>query len=250
MSTKKITKTDLAQAAQDLMSRLAHLGTPERAAQERAYLHSDMDFLGVSVPDSRRAIKDMLRTLPGLDGAQTLALADLLWREPVFEGRRAASEVLVLRSALLTPADLPAVEALLRDSRTWALVDVLAVHVAGAIAYKHPTPSGPVLDRWAHDEDFWVRRSAILALLPGVRAGAPDLDRFHQYADAMLDEKEFFIRKAIGWTLRELSLRDPQFVIGWVSPRVGRISGVTLREAVRRLPEADRETLLAAYRAR
>src|SRR5580704_10116835 len=110
MSTKKLPNADLTQAARDLMARLTELGDPARAAQERAYLHSEMDFLGVSVPDSRRAIKEMLRTLPGLDRSQALVLADLLWREPVFEGRRSATEVLVLRSSLLTPADFPAIE--------------------------------------------------------------------------------------------------------------------------------------------
>jgi 3-methyladenine DNA glycosylase AlkD len=241
---------ELDQAARALTVRLAESGSPERGEQEKAYLHSDMAFLGVTVPESRRAVKEMLAELPGLDGAGALALAGLLWREPVFEGRRCAAEVLMLRSALLVPGDLAAVERLLRDSRTWALVDVLAVHVAGAVFHRLPAACGQVLDRWARDDDFWIRRSAVLALLPGVRVGAPDLDRFDRYADVMLEEKEFFIRKAIGWTLREISRSDPGFVVRWVTPRVPRISGVTLREAVRRLPEGDRDRLLAAYRQR
>ena len=244
------TPHDLTRAARALMDRLAGIGSTERGEQERAYLHSDMTFLGVTVPETRRAVKGTLAALPGLDGAGAVALAGILWAEPVFEGRRCAAEVLTLRSALLGPEDLGAVERLLRDSRTWALVDVLAVHAAGAVFHRQPARCGPVLDRWAQDADFWIRRSAVLALLPGVRAGAPDLDRFGRYADPMLEEKEFFIRKAIGWTLREISLRDPRFVVGWVTPRVPRMSGVTLREAVRRLPEHDRDTLLEAYRRR
>ncbi|MGW2859024.1 DNA alkylation repair protein [Streptomyces sp. NPDC001205] len=64
----------------------------------------------------------------------------------------------------------------------------------------------------------------------------------------MVDETEFFIRKAIGWVLRETSRRDSRFVTAWVEPRIDRISGVTLREAVRRLGDADRTRLLDAYR--
>ncbi|HEV2635544.1 MAG TPA: DNA alkylation repair protein [Actinocrinis sp.] len=240
----------LGHAAKSLMAGLAEFGSAERGEQERAYLRSDMAFLGVTVPESRRVVKGTLSMLPGLDGASLIALADLLWREPMFEGRRCAVELLMLRSALLGPDDLGAAERLLRDSYTWALVDGLAVHVAGAIFHRDPETSGPVLDRWSQDPDFWIRRSAVLALLPGVRAGAPDLVRFDRYADAMLEEKEFFIRKAIGWTLREISQRDPDFVVQWTTPRVGRMSGVTLREAVRRLPEDDRERLTAAYRER
>jgi 3-methyladenine DNA glycosylase AlkD len=66
----------------------------------------------------------------------------------------------------------------------------------------------------------------------------------------LIGETEFFIRKALGWVLRELAKSDPEWVARWVWPRVGLISGVTIREAVRRLPDTEREALMAAYRAR
>jgi 3-methyladenine DNA glycosylase AlkD len=64
----------------------------------------------------------------------------------------------------------------------------------------------------------------------------------------MLGEKEFFIRKAIGWVLREVAKNRPAEVVAWLAPRTGRASGVTMREAVKYLPEADRDRLMAAYR--
>ena len=64
----------------------------------------------------------------------------------------------------------------------------------------------------------------------------------------MLDEREFFIRKAIGWVLRETEKRRPDEVIAWLAPRTHRASGVTMREAVRYLPELDASRLMAAYR--
>jgi 3-methyladenine DNA glycosylase AlkD len=76
------------------------------------------------------------------------------------------------------------------------------------------------------------------------------VERFLRYADAMLDEREFFIRKAIGWVLRELARGRPELVVDWLTPRIARVSGVTLREAVRHLPAPDRDALVAAYRAR
>src|SRR5262245_60285477 len=99
------------------------------------------------------------------------------------------------------------------------------------------------LDRWAADPDFWIRRSALLALLPALNRGDGDWERFARYADAMLEEKEFFIRKAIGWVLREVGKRRPELVYAWLAPRAGRASGVTMREAVRCLPAAQREAL-------
>ena len=66
----------------------------------------------------------------------------------------------------------------------------------------------------------------------------------------MLDEKEFFIRKAIGWVLREEAKRRPDEVVAWLTPRIPRVSGVTLREAVKYVAPEDREALMRAYRGR
>ena len=63
-------------------------------------------------------------------------------------------------------------------------------------------------------------------------------------ADSMLEEKEFFIRKAIGWILREMSKKRPELVADWVIARKSRMSGLTLREAVRRMPDEQRERVL------
>ncbi len=105
---------------------------------------------------------------------------------------------------------------------------------------------GPVLDRWAIDDDFWIRRSALLALLVPLRRGAGDFDRFARYADVMLEEKEFFIRKAIGWVLRDTARRRPDLVFGWALPRAERMSGVTVRELVKPLSDEQRAAIEAA----
>ena len=140
-------------------------------------------------------------------------------------------------------SDLATLERLLRESLTWAYVDALAGNVAGEIALRNPAGAWPRIDAWATDEDFWVRRSALLALLRGIRAGTPDLARFTRYAEPMLTEKEFFIRKAIGWVLREISRRDPAWVAKWTEAHLPEMSGVTFREAVRRLPAEEAERL-------
>jgi 3-methyladenine DNA glycosylase AlkD len=229
-------------AARAVTEALLPLGAPDRAVQEKRYLKSDLEFLGVAVPDIRRVVKAAARGYPGLDAPGMVAWAVALWREPVHERRAAAVEILTLAAPRLTAADLATLERLLRESYTWAYVDGLAVAVAGAIALRDPAGAWPRIDAWAADGDFWLRRSALLALLGGIRAGAPDLPRFTRYAEPMLTEQEFFIRKAIGWVLREISRRDPAWVAKWTEGHISEMSGVTFREAVRRLPppEADR----------
>jgi 3-methyladenine DNA glycosylase AlkD len=185
-------------------------------------------------------------SFPGLGRGDAVAWARALWHEPVHERRTAAVEVLRLYVKELEPADLAQVEAWVRAARGWAYVDPLAGDIAGPIALRHQD-AWPLVDTWALDEDFWVRRSALLTLLAGIRQGQPDLRRFERYATPMLTEKEFFIRKAIGWVLRETSKQDPAYVAAWTGGHLDRMSGVTFREAVRRLPEALAAPLRDAY---
>jgi 3-methyladenine DNA glycosylase AlkD len=223
-------------------SALAGRGTAERAVKEKAYLKSELVHLGVAVPAIRAIVRAELAAEDAFGRAELLATVDALWDRRVHELRMAAVELLVMRAKLLAVADVPVVERLIRESRTWAYVDALAVHVVGPLVAQHGSLAR-TLDAWAGDPDFWIRRSAMLALLAPLRKGAGDFARFARYADAMLDEREFFIRKAIGWILRETSRKQPKLVFDWLLPRASRASGVTMREAVKYLTGAQRSKL-------
>jgi 3-methyladenine DNA glycosylase AlkD len=212
---------------------------------EKAYLKSKLEHYGATVPVIRSVTKNVSRRHSDIEHDDLIALVTALWNVPVHDRRMAAVELLTLYKTRLLPADIDILERLLRESQTWALVDALAASVVGALVESDP-PLAATLDRWAADDDFWIRRSALLALLPGLRRGAGDFDRFARYADGMLDEKEFFIRKAIGWVLRETAKKRPTLVFEWLLPRAARASGVTLREAVKPLSAQQRAAILAA----
>lgn len=114
---------------------------------------------------------------------------------------------------------------------------------------RDPAGWDPVVRRWAGDEDHWLRRAALLAHLPGLRRGEGDWARFGELADGMLEEREFFVRKAIGWVLRETAKRRPEQVADWLEPRACRAAGLTVREAVKHLPQQERARVLAARSA-
>jgi 3-methyladenine DNA glycosylase AlkD len=235
-------------AADEITAELRAAGQPERAVTEKAYLKSDLDFFGVGVPAARAIVRAWCRAHPDLGHDELTAVAASLWARPDYECRMAAQMLLIQNPALLGPADIPQLEQILRQARTWALVDGLTCDLMGPLVERYPELTG-VLDRWAADPDFWIRRSALLSLLLPLRGGAGDFERFSRYADQMLDEREFFIRKAIGWVLRETAKQRPALVAAWLEPRITRLSGVTLREAVKPLPEPTRAALLALRQA-
>lgn len=233
-----------------LGARLAELGSAERAEGQKRYLHSDLIHFGLRVPLLRQTTRQLLHeqrlTLP-----ERVELVEELWRQPVFDLRLAAVQVLANSKHELDVSHLALIERLVGHAHTWALVDPLATDVTGAIVQHHPQARA-VLDRWIGSSNFWVRRAALLAQLPSLRAN-PDpatFEVFATYADRVLDEQEFFIRKAIGWVLREVGKRNPALVIDWLAPRTHRASGVTMREAVKYLPATDAARLMDAYRAR
>jgi len=233
----------------DILRReLTAVGTPERAVGAKAYLKSDLEFLGAAVPDVRRSAKKWLRERPDLSRTQLVSAVRTLWRPPVHEFRTFAAVLLQLRHGLLDPKDLSRLERMIREAKSWAYVDLLAVHTVGPLVERHDLFAE--LDRWARDPDFWVRRSALLAFLLPLKRGEADWKQFVRYADEMLEEKEFFIRKAIGWVLRDVAKTHPARVVAFVEPRAQRASGVTMREAVKYLDEPDRDRLMDLYRHR
>jgi 3-methyladenine DNA glycosylase AlkD len=235
---------DLAKLARAIESELKRTGSPERAVGEKRYLKSDMDFLGATLADIRRVARRAARD-PRLDRDGAVGLVEELWSAPTFEHRMAAALILEFHADDLRSEDLSLIERLIRESRTWALVDVLSGDVVGEMGLHLRIRRA--LDRWARDDDFWVRRSSLLAELTPLKHGAP-FEPFARRADAMLDETEFFIRKAIGWVLRETSKTRPDEVYRWIAPRTHRASGVTMREAVKYLDDARAERLVRAYK--
>jgi 3-methyladenine DNA glycosylase AlkD len=219
-------------------------GSRERAEAERRYLRSDLDHIGASVPQVRSAVARELPRTKIRTADELLAAVDALWTRPVHELRLAASVALQRHHRLLAAQHLPAIRVLIGEAGTWAIVDVLADKAAGAIVRRESEAAVGHLERWAVEPDLWVRRSALLATLPSVRAGALP-DAFWRYADPLLDDPEWFVRKALGWVLREHARRSPGEVAAWIGPRAARASPVTLREAVKYLAPRDRQAILA-----
>jgi 3-methyladenine DNA glycosylase AlkD len=234
--------------ARTLESELRAVGDAERAAGAKAYLKSDLEFIGVAAKPLREVARGFLAAHPDVDRPALIALVMTLWKRPVFDLRAAAVALLERRTKDLVTGDLDLVEDLLRRSQTWALVDWLCTKVAAPLVEGDPGAAVVVLERWSRDEDFWIRRSSLLAQLPALRAGGGDFQLFASFASRMVGEKEFFIRKAIGWVLRDVSKKRPDLTFGFLSQHIHEVSGLTFREASRYLPKRQRDALDRARR--
>jgi 3-methyladenine DNA glycosylase AlkD len=226
-----------------ILADLAPFASPARAMREKAYLKSRLQCLGVGIPRIRAATMAALKTLEEpqkINAEQLRDLALAAYATESHDARAIACVLLEKRAKQLSVADLPWLADLIHRSFTWAYVDQIAVHAVGSIVQREPQGAKVVLADWARDGDFWLRRSALLALLGEVRAGgAFDGELFEAWAVPLLGEKEFFIRKAIGWVLRDVAGKDPAFVREFLQRHAAQMSALSLKEARRGLERAE-----------
>jgi len=228
-------RIDVAAEVAALEHALGACARPERAAAERAYMKSSLVFLGCGQPGIRAVASAWARAHRGLCHDELRALVDALMTSAVYEHRSVAIGLLAKLEALVTRGDLPWLAELCRHTAMWAHVDWIAYEVVSRHMGRSPA-SLPILRDWAKDPSFWVRRLAILAQLRQLRVGEGDHALFEEITVPMLEEKEFFIRKAIGWALRELGKVRPEVVRAYVQAHGDRMSGLTRREATKYLP--------------
>ena len=198
-------------------------------------MKSDMPYFGVGVPQCRRLAGAVFRTHP-LPDARAWAAAVLdLWRSAAHrEERYAAVELLLFRrySSWLEPARVPLIEELVVTGAWWDYVDAIAGRGVGTMLAAHPRPMKAVLRAWARDDNIWKRRAAILAQLKS--KCATDTKLLADVIRPSIGESEFFLRKGIGWALREYSKTDPAWVLAFVRAHP-ELSDLSRREALTHL---------------
>jgi 3-methyladenine DNA glycosylase AlkD len=227
---------DAAQLADQLWAQLGDFAEPARADAERHYLRSTLQHVGVPVPAVRRLVRGLVQRHPVLTSDDVFALADELWQRPVHEMRLAAVELLVAAPGAVDASRVQWLEQHLRECRTWALLDTLAGTVLADLAVRDRRGTLPTMDRWVFDPDMWMRRAAVLGMRSLLRRDK-ELPRFLHYAELLLPDTEFFVRKALGWVLREVAQRHPREVSAWLREHMDTMNLVTLREPLRKLPD-------------
>ena len=220
----------------DIRAGLAAAADPDRARQMQAYMKSAMPFYGVAAPVARRVFRAAIDTHPLPDAATWQDSITALWEGATHREERYAALAIAGHRRYRThlgPEVLPLLAHLVRTGAWWDLVDDIASHLVGPILRDHPATVAPVIRRWAVDEDRWLRRTAVICQL-GAKERT-DVALLTAAIEANLDDPDFFLRKAIGWALRQHARVDPEWVRSFVAERSDRLSPLSRREALKHL---------------
>jgi 3-methyladenine DNA glycosylase AlkD len=217
-----------------LRREMAAAADPQRALGMQAYMKSTMPYYGINLPGVRaicRAVFDGER----MDCEEWRATILELWRRAQKrEERYAAAYLLNLErhAPCLKPASMPMLEEMIVTGAWWDHVDELAM-VVGELLRRYPKQIRPLMRKWSTDPDPWKRRVSIICQLRFKRE--TDLDLLYSNIEPNLADRDFFIRKAIGWALRQYAWTDPREVARYVRANESRLSGLSRREALKNI---------------
>jgi 3-methyladenine DNA glycosylase AlkD len=213
---------------------------PGRAKAQQAYMKSTMPFHGVTMPEVRAISRRAFSGLDGLDCDRWRAEVLGIWRGAKFREERYAAVMLAgdrRYSACRTPEAMPMLEEMVVTGAWWDHVDAVA-HVVGEIFRNHPKPMRRLMGAWSTDADVWKRRVSIICQVSLKKD--TDLELLYANIEPNLGDRDFFIRKAIGWALRSYAWTDPCEVARYVRDNESRMSALSRREALKNVAPALR----------
>jgi 3-methyladenine DNA glycosylase AlkD len=200
----------------------------ESAKWQEAYMLNQFSFLGIRTKERRNIQKNIFKQYLLTTQQELIDTIQSLWHKKEREYHYAAMELAYHYRKLWTQDIINTFEYMIRAHAWWDTVDYIAAWLVGTVVKEYPALFA-TMDIWINDTALWIRRSALLFQLK--YKNTTDTKRLLQYCTLTMHEKEFFIRKAIGWALREYSKTNPALVKEFVEAHRSQLSGVTLREA-------------------
>ena len=198
-------------------------------------MKSTMPYHGLRAAEMRAVCRQVFAAYPIESCSEWQDAILELWRGAKFrEERYAAIELLLVRRhrACMTPELMPMLEEMVTTGAWWDLVDGLA-QIIGELLRAHPKRMRPMMRKWSTDEHLWKRRVSIICQ----NSFKKDTDLVLLYANIKpnLADRDFFIRKAIGWALRAYAWTDPKEVARYVREHETELSGLSRREALKNI---------------
>lgn len=199
------------------------------------YMKTTMPFYGVRATERREIVKNIVKKYPFKTEEEYLQTVTILWNQPHREEKYIAIDIARAYPCYINSNTLFLFENMIREGVWWDLVDDIAVHLVGAVVSKHPDTMPALLDSWIQDQNMWMRRTAIIC--QNKLRGATDQKRLFDFCLKRAHEKDFFIRKAIGWALREYAKTSPHVVKLFVQQHKDSLSLLSYQQATKWLTQ-------------
>jgi 3-methyladenine DNA glycosylase AlkD len=223
---------------------------PAKAPQMQAYMKSSMPFHGVQSPQQRRIFRAAVAAYPleGFEAWRDTVLA--LWREATHREEWYAAIALAearAYSAHRTREAMPVYEEMILTGAWWDVVDPIASHLVGELLERDREWTANLMHDWSRDQHLWKRRTSIICQL-GAKEDT-DLDLLYDCIEPNIGDGDFFIRKAIGWALRQYAWTQPDEVVRYVEANAERLSPLSRREALKNVGRIRGQATSASRRA-
>ncbi|MDQ2943574.1 MAG: DNA alkylation repair protein [Candidatus Dormibacteraeota bacterium] len=208
---------------------------PAKAPGMQAYMKSTMPYYGIHSPQVEAICKKVFAEHPFPSCREWRAAILELWRGARYrEERYAAIRLISLKQhrEFWTPELMPMLEEMIVNGAWWDYVDELS-HVVGDLLRSHPKQIRPIMREWSKDSNLWKRRVSIICQISFKRE--TDVELLYANIEPNLADRDFFIRKAIGWALRAYAWTDPDEVFSYVSKHEAELSGLSRREALKNI---------------
>jgi 3-methyladenine DNA glycosylase AlkD len=220
----------------ELRTALKQVGDPARAPAMQAYMKSAMPYHGVPTPSLRQICKAKFADVQFRTASQWQAQVLDLWRDARFREERYAALYLAgdkRARPFQTPSAMKMYEELIVTGAWWDFVDNIATQRVGPILKNYRAPMRRKMLSWSKSDNLWKRRTSILCQL-GFKAET-DLELLYACIEPSIGSREFFLRKAIGWALRQYARTDEAEVKKYVRLNRARLSPLSCREALKNI---------------
>lgn len=204
---------------------------PANAKAMQSYMKDNFPFYGIPKPKRALLFKELFLDNGLPNEFQFRTVVHLLWDQTYRELHYLALEVLVKNKKHFLESDIILFEEMLRTHSWWDSIDYISPTIVGIWLKKFPQHKINLLTRWNRDSNYWIRRASLLAQLK--EKEETDHELLFNLIIPLTNEKEFFIRKAIGWSLRELAKHKPKEVLSFVKQQT--MSPLSKREALKHL---------------
>jgi len=223
------------QTAIDVRARelLIQAADPAKAGPMASYMKTEMPFYGVSSRE-RKAISGLLaREFPATSRDDYVCSVRTLWHGEFREEKYLAIAYARLFPRYVTLSSIPLYRTMITQGAWWDFVDEIAAHLVGSVLFRQRDRLTPTMESWTMNNDLWLARTSIICQLR--HKASTDTELLDSACTRNLESTEFFLRKAIGWALREYAKTDPSWVTAYAERHKDEMSGLTYREAMKHL---------------